>query len=893
MIQKKFFHRFHIVQIFLVLSFGISILALTGTRVVASENIAVLPFKINMLEPEDRFELELQQMLTARLSEKGFQLVDTAIINKSELAGIKLADLDLAKKMGKEKDIDWLIKGSFTQIGEKISVDLTIIPTSTEKKPFPIFVVGDVIDKLDEIIDRVAVLVKNRIEGIFQIDSVNVTGNRRIETEAIIAVIRSQQGTIFYPENLDKDLRAIYQMGFFEDVQTDVQDSTNGKTVTFKVTEKPSIGKITFKGNKKFDNKELMEVLGIKEYSIFDSKNIKDSIERLKDHYNKKGYYNVEITEKVEDLPDNEVALIYEIQEGEKVYIRSIKFLGNDAFSDDDLKDIMGTQEKGFFSFITDSGRLDTKNLEDDIFKIKSFYYNNGFIKARVSDPEISYNKDEGLSITIAVNEGPQYSIGKVEIEGDLIKDVSKLYQELKITKEKVYNREIIRADVLKLSEIYSDEGYAFVNISPGINENDEQHIVDITYRISKGDKVRIEKITITGNEKTRDKVIRRELKAIEGGYFSGQNLKRSSQNLNLLGFFEGVEMNTVKGNIDDSMVLNVNVKERQSGLFTIGAGYSSDEGVLGILEISQNNLFGLGQSLSAKISLSSKSSRYMLSFTEPWLFDERLSAGIDLYSWEYEYDEYTKDSLGGKLRLGFPLWLDFTTGLATYTYDDAYIYDVSENASQVIKDMEGTNITSSLTLGASRDSRDRRFNPTKGSTNSLSVEYAGGILGGDNYFTKYIAKSAWFFPFFLDSAFSVQGRWGYIERRPGGKLPVYEKFRLGGMNTVRGFSSGGISPIDPLSGDRIGGEKMMVYNFEFRFPLLKEQGVVGVLFFDAGNVFTKDESLTFEGIRAGAGCGVRWYSPMGPLRLEWGYNLDPRRDESSGEWEFSIGTPF
>lgn len=893
MIQNKFSNYFHIVQIFSVLFFIISILALTGARAVASETVAVLPFKINMLKPKDHFGLELQQMLTARLAKEGFHLVDTVSINKTKLPGIKLADLDLARKMGKEKDIDWLIRGSLTQIGEKISLDLTIIPISTEKRPFPVFIVGDMIDKLDEIIDRAAVIVKNRIEGIFHIDSVNITGNRRIETEAIIAVMGSQQGTIFDPKNLDEDLRAIYQMNFFEDVQMDVQDSPSGKIVTFEIVEKPSIGKITFQGNKKFDSKDLMEVLGIKEYSIFDRKNIKDSIERLKDYYNGKGYYNIEIIEKIEDLPNNEIALIYEIQEGEKVYIRSMRFLGNDAFSDDELKDVMETMEKGFFSFLTDSGQLDTKNLEDDIFKIKSFYYNNGFIKARVSEPDISYNKDEGLAITIAVNEGPQYSIGKVDIEGDLIKDASELYQALKITKEKVYNREVLRTDILKLSEIYSDEGYAFVDISPGINEDDEQHTVDITYRISKGNKVRIENITITGNEKTRDKVIRRELTAIEGGYFSGKNLKRSSENLHRLGFFEGVEMNTIKGSSDDSMLLNIHIKERPTGMFSIGAGYSSDEGALGILEISQNNLFGLGQSLSAKASLSSKSSRYILSFTEPWLFGNRISAGIDLYSWEYEYKEYTKDSLGGKLRLGFPLWLDFMRGSAIYTYDDAYIYDVSETASQTIKDMEGTNITSSLTIGASRDSRDRRFNPKKGSTNSLSVEYAGGILGGDNYFTKYIAKSAWFFPFFLDSAFSVQGRWGYVERRPEGHLPVYEKFRLGGMNTVRGFSYGDISPIDPASGDRIGGEKMMVYNFEFRFPLLKEQGIVGVLFYDAGNVFTEDEALTFTGIRHSAGGGIRWYSPMGPLRLEWGYNLDPKVGEPSSEWEFSIGTPF
>jgi outer membrane protein insertion porin family len=445
----------------------------------------------------------------------------------------------------------------------------------------------------------------------------------------------------------------------------------------------------------------------------------------------------------------------------------------------------------------------------------------------------------------------------------------------------------------LSLSEIYSNEGYAFVDVSPDIKEDDKEHKVDITYRIVKGKKVRFRRISITGNDRTRDKVIRRELNVIEGGYFSGNKLKRSTQNLYRLGFFEEVEVNTKKGSSDEEMILDIHVKERPTGMFSFGIGYSSVEHMIGTIQISQNNLFGRGQSLSGKASLSDKAARYTLSFIEPWLFDKPLSAGIDLYNWEYEYDEYTKDSNGGKLKLGFPLGLDLTRGSAIYTYDDAEIRDVLETASQAIKDMIGRSVTSSLTLGVSRDSRDRRFNARKGSVNSLSVEYAGGFLGGDNYFTKYRARSAWFFPFFLNSAFSIQGKWGYIDQRPGGELPVYEKFTLGGMNTVRGFKYGDISPVDPATGDRIGGEKMMVYNVEFRFPLQKEQGVMGILFFDAGNVFTKDEDYTFSGIRSGTGVGIRWYSPVGPLRLEWGKNLNPKPGETESVWEFTIGTPF
>jgi len=893
MIQKTFSYFGYISRPISVLLFFLLFLLPPNVMALSSEKIAVLPFKIYMPKPMDYLVSGLQEMLTTRLAKEGFHLIDPVTINKSELSRIKVSELDFVREIGKEKGIHWIIKGSLTQIGKRISLDLTIIPISTKKRPFSIFVVGDSIDKIDKAIDKAAVTATNRMKGIIQIDSVSVKGNRRIEADAILAVIESQKGTKYDQDILNQDLRSIYQMGFFENVQIETEESPGGKSVIFKVGEKPSIGKITLLGTKSLDKEDLLDVVGIKKYSIINRKAIKDSLERLKEHYHQKGYYNVEITESIEDLPNNEVALIYKIDEKDKAYIKKISFEGNVAFDDDDLKDLMETSEKGFFSFLTESGNLDDKKLEGDIFKIKSFYQNNGYIKARVGEPDISYKASEGLIITITINEGPQYAIGKVMFTGDLIKDVDELYQELKITKEKVYNREVIRSDTLSLSEIYSDEGYAFVDVSPDIKEDDKEHTVDITYKIMKGKKVRFERITITGNDKTRDKVIRRELKVIEGGYFSGGKLKRSNQNLYRLGFFDEVEVNTKKGSSDEEMILDIHVKERPTGMFSFGVGYSSVEHTIGTIQISQENLFGRGQSLSARASLSNKAARYTISFMEPWLFDKPLSAGVDLYNWEYEYDEYTKDSTGGNLKLGFPLGLDFTRGSAVYKYDDAEIRDVLETSSQTIKDMIGRSVTSSLTLGISRDSRDRRFNARHGSVNTLTVEYAGGFLGGDNYFTEYRARSAWFLPFFLDSAFSIQGKWGYIDQRPGGTLPVYEKFTLGGMNTIRGFRYGTISPIDPATGDRIGGEKMMFYNAEFRFPLQKEQGVMGVLFFDAGNVFTKDEDYTFSEIRSGAGLGIRWYSPAGPLRLEWGKNLDPEPGESESVWEFTIGTPF
>jgi outer membrane protein insertion porin family len=342
-------------------------------------------------------------------------------------------------------------------------------------------------------------------------------------------------------------------------------------------------------------------------------------------------------------------------------------------------------------------------------------------------------------------------------------------------------------------------------------------------------------------------------------------------------------------------MVLDIHVEERATGNFSFGAGYSSVDKVVGTVQITQSNFRGHGQRLSASVKIGGTSSQFNISFTEPWLFDRPLSGSVQAFKWQREYDEYTKDSLGGKLGFGFPITKidDFTRSMIQYAYDDAEISDIRSGASSVIQEMEGRSVTSSMTLEVRRNSTDRAWNPSSGSINSISFEYAGGILGGDNYFDKYNARSAWYFPLPWATVFLVQGRWGYLERRSGGALPVYEKFFLGGINTVRGFEFAAISPIDPVTGDKIGGEKMMVYNLEYRVPLIGEQGIIGLVFFDAGNVWTSEDDYTFSGIREGAGGGVRWYSPMGPLRLEWGRNLDPKAGEPNSRVEFNIGAMF
>jgi outer membrane protein insertion porin family len=856
--------------------------------------VAVLPFSINAPESLDHLRLGLQEILSTRLADLGISMVPPNLVNRHPLSSLPALGLEEVSALGQALQVDFLVLGSLTQIGRTISLDVKTQDVKGAQPPFSIFMVEEDIERLPEAVERVSKSLYNRIAGIAQIDSVQVRGNRRVESEAVLAVVESKKGESLDDDKLDRDLRAIFAMGYFTDVAIQTQEGPSGAIVTFNVTEKPSIGSITFKGNKKIKSDDLSKEAGIKLYSIFNPADIRQSVNRIRDLYLKKGYYNTEITEKIEDLPGNEVALIYEIEEGKKFHIRHIEFVGNTAFSDRALTKVMETREKWIFSWITKSGLLDEKKLETDLQRITLFYNNQGYIRAKAGDPKITY-KDEGdLIITIQIVEGERYTLNNVTVEGDLIEPEEDLLKRVSIGKEKHFSREGVRRDVLALRSVYSNQGYAYADVVPIVNEDDKNHQVDIAYRITSGGTVRFERINIYGNSVTRDKVIRRELDVIEGEYFTGIGLTKSTERLQRLGYFEDLEIQTKKGSRDDLMIVDINVKEQPTGSFSLGAGYSGYEGAVGLLQVSQSNLFGRGQMLAASVRASTKTTHFNVRFTEPWLFDRRLSAGIDLYKWEQDLDDYTRDSYGGAIRFKVPTGFDeYTWATAKYLYDNSTITDVAATAAFPVREMLGDNLTSSITLGMERDSKDRPWNTSRGSENKLTVEYAGGFLGGDVYFNRYELTSAWFFPLFWDTNFMVQGKWGYVKQRTGGKLPDYQKYRIGGIHSVRGYDWYDITLIDPPTGEPIGGEKMMMYNLEYRFPLVKEQGVVGVLFFDAGNVFGKDDNFSFKNIPRSIGAGVRWYSPFGPIRIEYGYILNRRPDDPTGNVEFSIGGFF
>lgn len=854
-----------------------------------SVRVVILPFEINAREDLSYMQNEIPGVIQRQLKDKGAIVPDTGAAAADLIPRGKQANMEEIRRIGIQAGADYVVWGSLTWIGKKFSLDAKMIASFADSPPDVFFAEGAGIENLFGTVRELANDIGLKIFKWEKVVNVRIEGNNRIEAEAIKKQIKVKPGDVFQAEGLSRDLKAIFKMGYFDDVRIYSEEGSGGKSIVFRVKEKPTIRYVRISGNRVFEDDEIKENLTIKTGSILNIFQIQNNIQRIEGLYKDKNYHNIKVAYETELRDNNQADLEFIVEEGAKLRVEKIIFEGNKAYSDKKLKGLMKTSEKTFLFWLTSSGELNKDNLNQDVTLLSAFYHNNGYVDARVGDPQIEF-KDTWIEVTFKIEEGAQYTVGKVDIAGDIIQAKEALLAKIKIATGKTYSREVVRNDILYLTDLYSDEGYAYADISPAVDRDPEKLIVNITYQINKGRQVYFERILIGGNTKTRDKVIRRQLKVYEQELFSGSRLKRGVQNLYRLDYFEDVKVATSKGETDDSMILKLDITEKPTGAFSFGGGYSTIEDFFIMASISQRNFLGRGQTLMLKGQFGGRSDQITFSFTEPWLFDIPLSAGIDIFNWTYDYDTYDKNSLGGRLRFSYLIFTDTRAGI-TYSYDRANIRNVSEDAAESIKDLEGINVTSSITGSLRYDSRDRLFNPTKGSNHGLSLEYAG--LGGNIGYTKLVGDTGWYIPLFWEVVNFLHATGGYVVENSGKKLPDYERFYLGGMSSVRGFDFHGIHATDE-NGDEIGGQKMMQFNIEVLFPLFKKAGLMAVIFTDAGQVYRKDEGMSFNSLRHSAGYGVRWFSPIGPIRLENGYIIDPEPGEATGgRWEFTMGTAF
>ena len=744
------------------------------------------------------------------------------------------------------------------------------------------------------------------------IQKIIIVGNHKIEESAIRAKIGSKVGDRFDPAQIRQDIRDIFATGYFIDIEVDKSDENGTAILTYIVTEKPTISSITFEGNDAVDTSDLRDATGIKSYEILDMAKVREAVTKLQKLYEDKGFFLARITTQTKSGKDNTASLIFHIVENEKVKVAKIRFLGNTQVPSSELKNAMQTKEGGFFSFISGSGSFKQDTFDRDIQLLYYLvYYNQGFIQAKIDRPQVYVTPDKRyIYITIRVNEGQRFRVGEVNFTGDLLFSDQDLYNSIKTKSGHLFVYKTLQSDLSALQAKYGDLGYAYANIIPRTHAREKEKLVDITFDVDKGQKVYIGRINMKGNTKTRDKVIRREMKIYEGQLYNETKKRESLENIKRLGYFDSVTFNThTPPGQPNIMDIDVVVKERNTGQIQLGAGYSSFGGFLLNGQIQQTNLFGRGQNLGLSIDWSIFEKIFDFSFTEPYFMDTTWSVGTHIFFTQLFMMEYIDNETGGGFQIGHPL-APYLMGSIGYKLDRTYITLMPDGDPNLFPVQTANGIASMLTADLSYDTRDDRFSPSKGQFHSLDIEYAG--LGGNLLYTKGTVELRYFHPVVDKVIWRNNLVYGAIvSDRPGEPPPFNQLFLLGGPNNLRGFNWFSIGKkkfssvafnqlaaneptnlAEQLAMEPFGGAQELYYNLEFEFPLIPEAGVKGVVFYDIGYA---DDVLMFGEFRSDWGFGFRWFSPIGPLRFEFGipFNREPIYGEQPVAFQFAIGSPF
>jgi outer membrane protein insertion porin family len=746
-----------------------------------------------------------------------------------------------------------------------------------------------------------------------RIVEVRVEGNRRVEAEAVRRALKTKVGGVFDPTRTPDDLRALWALGYFADVQLLVQRlPTGGLAYVVRVQERPVVREVQLVGNEEQSRDDLKEAIEVKPNTILDMDAVRRTARGIQQKYVEKGFFLAEVDFRTVPVDGGAgTNVVFAIEENAKVMVKEITIIGAEKVKPQELKDVMITREGGFLSFLSGEGTYREEAFQRDLAVIQTAYYDRGFLNVRIDKPSVTISADKRfIYISLKVTEGEPYDIGKLAFSGDLLVTEPELRAQMTSLEGQRFDRSKLFQDIQRLSDVYYDRGYAYANITPQTQTDAEKRIVDITFDVQKGPQVTIERIDIVGNTKTRDKVIRRELRVYEGDLYSGTGVRRSRDRVQALGFFETVEVTQKQGTAEDSIILQVEVKEKATGTFQVGLGFSNVENFIFTAQVSQNNFLGWGQSVSASAQISGLRSLIQLSFYDPYFLDTNYLLSADFFRVQADYEGFVRNSTGGSVSIGYQFVDDL---LGTIGYSREYVeVQAGQNVGTVLlANQFQSGMTSSARLSLTFDRRDNRLFPSRGFVHYGSVEFAPSLLGGDFLFTRYSAYSRLYFPLPLGFVFKTNATVGYIQELDANRpLPISELYYVGGINTVRGYFLRSLSPtlLVPKSASpdaavtefRVGGNKQLILNLELEFPILEKAGIRGVLFYDAGNAFARNEGFFQDrqndlplGLFHSVGFGFRWFSPIGPLRFEWGIPLTRRPEDEPMLFEFTIGNFF
>jgi len=752
------------------------------------------------------------------------------------------------------------------------------------------------------------------------VDRIELQGNRRNPDEDLLYYIKQKTGVRLDLQVVSEDVKRLFRMKLYDDIQVDL-DEVNGQNVlTYIFVEKPSVADYIFDGNNKVSTDDLKEKLDLAIATPLDLDKIKEQIGKIKAHYNEEGYFLAEVNSEIVDRDDGDKNVVFHIREYDKVKVKRITILGNKALTDDDIKGHIFTREASLLGVLSGAGEYKEEEYKRDLQRISAWYSENGYPDAHVVDSQIQLSEDRSsMYITFKVEEGEYTTIGEVDVGGDLIEDEDTIRKLITVKSGEPFKLSALFADVKSIQDYYADRGYAFAQVDPHRRAGSEPNTLDIAFDVTPGDPVYIGKIIISGNVKTEDKVIRREMLVKEGQLYHGTRVNNSEQMIMRTGYFDKVSVTTQASKKADTIDVLVEVTERSTGQFQIGAGFSSAESFIGTLQVSYDNFLGRGHFLAANGTISKLRQMVQVQFFEPYFLDSNWRFRLSFFNYEYVYTDFTRASYGGSLGFGYPFTRDLILDL-TYTIENVKVDTESFGSKQRnLGSILSGGLTSSINATLTWDKRNNRLLPTKGYMLQGSVDLADEYLGSENEYIRFVGRARAYYPIFWDIILKFNLELGYIANwnAPEKEVPVFERFFVGGPNSVRGFERSSLGPLrsfttnitDPtssLGNFQIGGNKEIVFNAEVEIPIIKSMNISGVVFFDMGNAYNEDQDLSLKIdwfansdeemdslMRSSMGFGFRWMSPMGLLRFEWGFPLHKKKDEDTTVFEFSIGNAF
>lgn len=729
------------------------------------------------------------------------------------------------------------------------------------------------------------------------IREIRVDGAQRIEPSTILSYLDIEAGDAVTSAALNQALKNLYATGLFADVS--LRQDRGVLMIT--VTENPIINQVVFEGNDEVKDNELLSEISLRPRQVFTQTQIQNDLTRVYDIYRRLGHFSANVEPKIIKLDQNRVNLVFEIDEGAVTKIKGIRFVGNEEYSDDALREELATKEDRWYRLFGNTDRYDPDRIEFDKELLRRFYLKQGYADFQVISANAELAKSEkDFFLTFNLDEGDRYKISTITINSELRGfDGAVLRDNITFLPGQWYNADEIQNSIDSMTDSLGDRQYAFVDIRPNIKRNADDDTLDITFNINESPRVFVERINVNGNLRTIDKVIRREISLSEGDPYSRTKLARSEQRIRDLGYFEAVEVNTTQGSAPDRVVIDVSIREQSTGELSIGAGFSTNDGPLADFRIRERNFLGKGQDVLLATTIAGERTQFDASFTEPYFLDRNLAAGVDAFRITRDLQDessFDQEQTGASFRIGYPLSEKWRQTF-NYSIEQNEITDVDANTSRFIRDQEGERITSSIGQRLTFDARDSRLFPTEGLFSWLDTEVAG--LGGDAKYVSGTLGSNYYIPVYKKKViFDILGEVGAIGGYGGENVQINERFYLGGT-TLRGFEQAGVGPRDITTDDSLGGNLFYRGSAEFKFPigLPEELGVAGHAFSDFGSLWSLDETgadiADENSIRASAGVGISWRSPLGPVRVDFAQPILEEDFDKDEVFRFSFGTRF